>query len=149
MLKEFKTFIMKGNILDLAVAVVIGGAFGAIVTSLVNDILMPVIGLITGRVDFKGLFLSLDGNDYASLKAAQEAGAPTLNYGLFIQATINFLIIAFVIFLVVRAAKRAQDILDGEEEAAAPTTKECPFCISAIPLKATRCAHCTSDVSAK
>lgn len=145
MLKEFKDFIMRGNVLDLAVAVIIGGAFGAIVNSLVKDILMPPIGLILGRVNFNDLFISLNGQVYPTLQAAQEAGAPTLNYGLFLQAVINFLIIAFVIFQLVRAANRLQA---PPPPPAAPTTKECPYCLSSIPLKATRCAHCTSELKA-
>lgn len=142
MLKEFKSFIMRGNVLDLAVAVIIGGAFGAIVASFVNDILMPPIGLLLGNVDFTNLFLSLDGQSYPSLAAAQEAGAATLNYGLFINTVINFLIVAFAIFLVVRAANR----MKKEEAPAAATTKECPYCKTAIHLEATRCPNCTSEL---
>jgi large conductance mechanosensitive channel len=142
MLKEFKAFIMRGNVLDLAVAVIIGAAFGAVVTSFVNDIIMPPIGLALGRVNFADLFISLNGQAYPSLAAAKEAGAPTLNYGNFIQTIINFLIIAFVIFLVVRAANR----LKGPQPAAAVTTKECPYCLSTIPLHASRCPHCTSEL---
>lgn len=142
MRKELKAFIMRGNVLDLAVAVVIGGAFGAVVTSFVNDILMPPLGLILGRVDFSELYVSLNGVSYPSLKAAQDAGAPTLNYGLFIQAVINFLIIAAVIFAIVRSAQRLQ----RPQPAAEPTTKDCPYCLSGIPLKATRCPHCTSEL---
>lgn len=142
MLKEFKDFIMRGNVLDLAVAVIIGAAFGAIVTSFVNDILMPPIGLLLGSVDFTNLFISLNGQSYPSLAAAQEAGGPTLNYGLFINTIINFLIVAFAIFMVVRAANR----MKKPEAPAAPTTKECPYCLSTIPLKATKCMNCTSDL---
>ncbi len=144
MFKEFKAFIMRGNVLDLAIAVIIGGAFGAIVNSLVQDILMPPLGLLLGRVDFSNLFLSLSGQTYESLKAAQDAGAPTLNYGLFIQGVINFLIIAFVIFLIVRAANRLQRAQPAPPTE--PTTKGCPYCLSTIPLAATRCAHCTSEL---
>jgi large conductance mechanosensitive channel len=143
MLNEFKKFIMRGNVLDLAVAVIIGGAFGAIITSFVNDILMPPVGLLLGKVDFANLFLSLDGQAYASLAAAQEAGAPTLNYGLFINTIINFLIVAFAIFLVIRAVNRLQK----PEAPAAPTTKACPFCKTEIPLEATRCPNCTSQLT--
>ncbi len=144
MFKEFKAFIMRGNVLDLAIAVVIGGAFGAIVNSLVKDILMPPLGLILNRINFSDLFISLNGEVYPSLKAAQDAGAPTLNYGLFIQAGINFLIIAFVIFLIVRTANRLKP---AEPEAPAePATKECPYCLSVINIKAKRCPHCTSEV---
>ena len=133
MLKEFKEFIMRGTVLDLAVAVIIGGAFGAIVTSFVNDVLMPPIGLLLGNVDFTNLFLSLDGQAYASLAAAQEAGAPTLNYGLFINTIINFLIVAFAIFLVVRAANRMSK--KEEAPAPAPTSKDCPYCKTSYQLE--------------
>jgi len=142
-LNEFKKFVMRGNVLDLAVAVIIGVAFGAIVVSFVNDILMPPIGLLLGGVDFSNLFISLDGQSYPSLAAAQEAGAPTINYGVFINSVINFLIIAFAIFLIVRLASRMQK----EEAPDEPTTKECPHCISAIPIKATRCPNCTSQLA--
>ena len=141
MLSEFKAFIMRGNVLELAVAVIIGGAFGKIVTSFVNDVIMPPIGLLLGNVDFSNLFLSLSGAEYASLAEAQKAGAATLNYGLFINAIVNFLIVAMVIFLVVRAASRVQ-----AKPAAAPTTRDCPQCLSTVPLKAMRCAHCTSTL---
>jgi large conductance mechanosensitive channel len=141
MLSEFKAFIMRGNVLDLAVAVIIGAAFGKIVTSLVNDLVMPPIGLLLGNVDFSNLFISLSGVDYPSLADAQKAGAATLNYGVFINAVVNFVIVAFAIFMVVRAANRVQGLrpkAPGE-----PTTRECPHCLSTIPYKATRCAHCT------
>lgn len=144
MFKEFKVFIMRGNVLDLAVGVIIGGAFGAIVNSLVKDVLMPPIGLILGRVNFGDLFLSLNGQAYDSLTAAQDAGAPTLNYGLFIQAVINFLIFAFVIFLIVRTANQLQR--PQPTPTATPSTKDCPYCLCSIPLKATRCPHCTSEL---
>ncbi len=146
MLKEFKAFVMRGNVLDLAVAVIIGGAFGKIVTSLVNDVLMPPIGLIVGKVDFSSLYLNLSGETYATLAEAQKSGAPIIKYGLFINAVIDFVIVAFVIFLVVRVANRLQQ--KKAEAPAAPTTKECPLCLSAIPIKATRCAHCTADLKA-
>jgi large conductance mechanosensitive channel len=139
MFKEFRAFIMRGNVLDLAVAVIIGAAFGKIVTSLVNDLIMPPIGLVLGNVDFSNLFISLSGVDYPSLAEAQKAGAATLNYGLFINAVVSFLIVAFAIFLVVRAANRLKGPV-------AATARDCPFCLSAIPLKATRCAHCTATV---
>ena len=145
MLKEFKAFIMRGNVLDLAIAVIIGGVFGKIVTSLVNDILMPPIGLILGKVDFSNLYLNLSDAPFTTLADAQKAGAPIVKYGVFINTIIDFLIVSFVIFLVVRAANRMQKKLE-EEPAAAPTTKECPYCISTIPIKATRCAHCTSEL---
>jgi large conductance mechanosensitive channel len=142
MLKDFKAFVMKGNVLDLAVAVIIGVAFGAIVTSLVNDIVMPPIGMLLGGMDFKELFLVLDGKSYATLAAAKAAGAPVIAYGLFLNAVTNFLIIAFVIFLVVRAASKLQRAPE-----AAPTTKDCPYCFMAVPIKATRCPHCTSQLT--
>jgi large conductance mechanosensitive channel len=142
MFAEFKKFIMRGNVLDLAVAVIIGGAFGSIVTSLVNDILMPPIGMLLGKINFKDLFINLSGTPYASLADAQAAGAATINYGNFINTIINFLIVAFVIFLIVRAFNK----MKKPEAPAAPTTKECPYCLSSIPLKATRCPHCTSQL---
>ncbi len=147
MLKEFKTFILRGNVLDLAIAVIIGGAFNAIVTSLVKDIIMPPLGLILKNINFTDLFISLNGQAYPTLKDAQDAGAPTVNYGLFIQNTINFLIIAFVIFLLIRAVNHLQTLKPAPETVpAAPTTKECPYCLSTVPLKATRCPHCTSEL---
>lgn len=142
MLKEFKDFAMRGNVMDLAIAVIIGGAFGKIIASLVNDVLMPLIGLLLGGLSFSELFVSLDGNAYETLEAAQAAGAATLNYGLFIQAIVDFVIVAFVIFLLVRAMNR----MKKPEPVAAPTTKECPYCFSTIPLKATRCPNCTSQL---
>jgi large conductance mechanosensitive channel len=142
MLKEFKEFAMKGNVLDLAIGVIIGAAFGKIVTSVVEDLLMPLIGLILGKVDFANLFVSLNGTSYPTLADAKKAGAPTLNYGLFLNNVINFLIIAFVIFLIVKQINRFK-----REPDAAPSTKECPYCASAIALKATRCPECTSDLS--
>lgn len=144
MIKEFRDFILRGNVLDLAVAVIIGGAFGRIISSLVNDIIMPPIGLLLGRVDFSSLFISLSGAPYASLKDAQAAGAPTLNYGVFINTIIDFLIVALVIFLVVRVANRLQ----RPKPQPAPTTKECPYCATTIALKAVRCPNCTSDLKA-
>ncbi len=144
MLKEFKEFALRGNVVDMAIGIVIGAAFGAIVTSLVNDILMPPIGMLLGSVDFTNLFVSLDGQQYASLAAAQEAGAATINYGLFITTIINFVIIAFVIFLLVRWINKLQR--QPEEAPAEPTTKECPYCATEIPIKATRCPQCTSEL---
>jgi len=144
MLKDFKAFVMRGNVLDLAVAVVIGGAFGKIVGSLVDDVLMPPLGLVLGNVDFSNLFVSLGAQHFDTLAAAKAAGAPTLNYGLFINTVINFVIVAAAIFMVVRAASRLQK----PAPAAAPTTKDCPYCLSSVPLKATRCAHCTSQLPA-
>lgn len=143
MLKEFKAFIMRGNVLDLAVAVIIGAAFGAIVTSAVNDVFMPPIGLLLGNVDFKDMFISLSGQSYPTLAAAKAAGAPVIAYGVFLNAVINFLIVGAVIFLVVRTANKLQK----PAEAPAPTTKDCPFCATAIPIPATRCPHCTSQLN--
>ena len=146
MLKEFKEFAMRGNVLDLAVGIIIGGAFGTIVKSLVDDVLMPPIGLLLGNVDFADLFLMLKAGPkaappYATLAEAQAAGAVTINYGLFFNAVIAFLIVAFAVFLVVRAANRLQP-----KEAPAATTKDCPYCRMAVPLAATRCPHCTSEL---
>jgi large conductance mechanosensitive channel len=143
MLKEFKEFVMRGNVVDLAIAVIIGGAFGKIITSFVEDVLMPPIGLALGNVDFSNLFINLSGKDFPSVAAAKAAGAATLNYGIFFNHVINFLIIAFAIFLLVKQISRMQK----PAPSAAPTTKECPHCFSSIPLKATRCPHCTSNLS--
>ena len=141
MIKEFRDFAARGNVIDLAVGVIIGAAFGKIVSSLVNDIIMPPIGLVLGKVDFSSLFISLSGH-YDSLAAAKQAGAPTINYGLFINNVIDFLIVAFVIFVMVRQinkfAKKPTEV----------TTKDCPACCTAIPLKAVKCPHCTSDLKA-
>jgi large conductance mechanosensitive channel len=142
MLKEFRDFAMRGNVLDMAIGVIIGGAFGKIVSSLVSDVLMPPIGLLMGKVDFSSLFLNLSGTPQPSLIAAKAAGAPTINYGVFLQATFDFIIIAFVIFMLVKQVNR----LKKPEPIAAPTTKDCPQCFSTIPIKATKCAHCTSNV---
>ena len=147
MLKEFKKFILQGNVLDLAVGIVIGAAFGAIVTSFVKDILMPPIGLLLGGMDFTNLFITLKGPAAATLADAQKAGAVTLNYGLFINAVINFLIVAGAIFLVVRAVNKMK--AQPAPAAPKPSTKDCPYCLSSIPLKATRCPHCTSDLKGK
>jgi large conductance mechanosensitive channel len=142
MLKEFKDFIMRGNVLDLAVAVIIGGAFGKIISSLVTDVLMPPLGLLLGNVDFSSLFINLTGTPYASLADAVKAEAPTINYGLFLNNIINFVIVAAAIFLIIKLANRLQ----RPKTPPAPKTKECPFCISTIPIQATRCAHCTSEL---
>ena len=139
MWKDFKDFVMRGNVLDLAVAVIIGVAFGTVISSLVNDIIMPPIGLLLGGVDFTDLFINLEPGSYASLAEAQAAGAPTINYGLFINNIITFLIVALAVFLVVRAVKRLQ-----KPAVAAPAaTRPCPECLSEIPIGAHRCAHCT------
>ena len=142
MVKEFKEFIMRGNVMDMAVGVIVGGAFSAIVNSLVNDVIMPVISLATGKIDFSNLFIALDGGEYANLAAAQEAGASVFAYGSFIQAVIQFLIIAFCIFMVVKGMNK----LRKPEPEAAPTTKVCPFCKNEVPLEATRCGFCTSEL---
>ena len=142
MLKEFKAFAMRGNVLDMAVGILIGAAFGRMITSLVNDMLMPPIGLMLGKVDFSGLFLSLSGKSYTTLADAKAAGAATINYGLFLNTVIDFLIVAFVIFLLVRQINR----WNQPAAAPAPTTKDCPYCCSAIPLQATRCPNCTSEI---
>jgi large conductance mechanosensitive channel len=142
MFKEFKEFATRGNVLDLAVGIVIGAAFGKIVNSLVNDVLMPPIGLLIKRVDFSELFLNLSGVSYPTIAAAKAAGAPTLNYGLFVNTILEFIIIAFAIFLVVRAANRMRT----QPSQPSPTTQECSFCKMSIPLAATRCPHCTSQL---
>ena len=148
MFKEFKEFAMRGNVVDMAVGIIIGGAFGTIVKSLVGDVLMPPIGLLLGGVDFSDLFVVFKGGTtpgpYATLADAQAAGAVTVNYGVFLNAVISFLIVAFAVFVLIRAI----NAMRRKEEAApaAPTTKECPHCVSAIPIKATRCPHCTSQL---
>jgi large conductance mechanosensitive channel len=142
MFKEFKAFIMRGNVVDLAVGVIIGAAFGRIVTSLVTDIIMPPIGLVLGGADFSNKFISLNGQYYAKLADAQAAEAPTLNYGLFINNIVDFLIVGFIIFLLIRGIQR---LLPPPPPLAA-TTRECPYCLSSIPKAATRCASCTSQV---
>ncbi len=143
MLKEFKEFAMRGNVLDLAVGVIIGAAFGKIVASLVDDVIMPPIGRLLGHVDFSSLFINLSDKTYDTLAAAKAAGAPTLNYGNFINTIINFLIVAFAIFLVVRTVNKWAT---KPAPATAPTTKDCPQCAMAIPIAAKRCGHCTSQV---
>lgn len=146
MLKEFKAFVMRGNVLDMAIGIVIGVAFGKIVTSFVNDVVMPPIGLLLGKVDFSNLFIDLSGKSYATLAEAKAAGAATVKYGVFLNTVVDFIIVAFVIFLLVRQVNQ----MKRQEEAApaAPTTKECPYCLSSIAIKATRCSHCTSEVKA-
>lgn len=142
MFKEFKEFAVKGNVIDLAVGIVMGVAFGAIVSSFVNDIIMPPIGLLLGNIDFANLFINLSGTAYPSLKAAKDAGAATINYGVFINTVLNFIIVALVVFVLVRQINR----LKKEPAPAAPNTKECKYCLSSIPIKATRCPHCTSQL---
>ena len=144
MWEEFKKFALKGNVVDLAVAVIIGAAFGKIVSSAVSDLLMPPIGMIAGKIDFSSLFISLNGESYESLSKAKAAGAPVIAYGLFLNNTIDFLIVAFVIFLVVKQINR----LKKPAPAGPPTTKDCPRCATSIPIKATRCPNFTSEISA-
>jgi len=144
MLKEFKEFAMRGNVLDMAVGIILGAAFGKIVTSFVGDLLMPPIGRVLGKVDFSNLFLNISGKSYDTLAAAKAAGAATINYGLFLNAVIDFLIVAFAIFLLVRQVNRWKT----PAPAPAPATKDCSYCYTAIPLKATRCPNCTSELRA-
>jgi large conductance mechanosensitive channel len=142
MLKEFKEFATRGNVLDMAVGIIIGAAFGRIVTSLVNDVLMPPIGLLLGKVDFSGLFIDLSGKAYDTLKAAQDAKAPTINYGMFLNSIIEFIFVAFAVFLLVKQVNRFR----RQEAAPPPDTHECPFCTSQIPNRAKRCPQCTADL---
>jgi large conductance mechanosensitive channel len=144
MFNEFKKFAMRGNVVDLAIGIIIGASFGKIITSLVSDVLMPPIGLILGKVDFSSLFVNISGKSYASLAEAKAAGAATINYGLFLNTIVDFLIVAFVIFLLVQQINR----WNKPAPAAAPTTKDCPYCATAIPIKAARCPNCTSQLSA-
>ncbi|MCI5738282.1 MAG: large conductance mechanosensitive channel protein MscL [Ruminococcus sp.] len=147
-ISEFKTFIMRGNVIDLAVGVIIGGAFQKIVNSLVNDIVMPLISLLTGGIDFSNWFLVLGEGEFATAAAAKEAGVATLNYGTFLSTALDFLIMAFVIFLIIKGINSVTEKFKKEktEEPAAPTTKVCPYCKSEIDIAATKCPHCTSDV---
>lgn len=142
MFKEFKEFAMKGSMVDLAVGIVIGAAFGKIITSLVSDVIMPPIGLLLGKVDFSSLFIDLSGKGYATLAEAKAAGAATINYGLFLNTVIDFIIVAFVIFLIIKQINR----MKREEAPAPPDTKDCPYCYTGIPLKATRCPNCTAEI---
>ena len=145
---EFKKFIMRGNVVDLAVGVIVGGAFQKIVNSLVDDVVMPVISLATKGLDFTSWFIALDGNKYATIDLAKEAGAATINFGNFISAILNFLVMAFVVFLLVKGINAVSEKAKKPEaeEAAAPTTKACPYCKSEIAIEATRCPHCTSEL---
>jgi len=142
MFKEFKEFVMRGNVVDMALGIIIGAAFGKIVTSFVSDVLMPPIGLVMGKVDFSNLFIDLSGAGYTTLAEAKKAGAATINYGLFFNTVLDFLIVAFAIFLLIRQINR----IKREPAPAAPDTKECPFCLSTVPLKAVRCPNCTSEI---
>jgi len=150
MVKEFKEFIMRGNVVDMAVGIIIGAAFGAIVNSLVRDVIMPPIGLALGRVDFTNLFVVLRQGElpgpYISLADAQAAGAVTINYGIFINTVIIFIVVAIAVFLLIRYINRLRRQTEGPEVEATPTTKECPYCASTIPVKAVRCPNCTSDL---
>jgi large conductance mechanosensitive channel len=151
MLQEFREFAMRGNVVDMAVGIIIGGAFGKIVSSLVNDVIMPIVGMLLGKVDFSNLFVSLSGESYATLADAKAAGAATINYGMFIGTVVDFVIIAFAIFVMVKwmnqlkaraeATKKKPEVQPEE-----PTTKECPYCLSVVPIKATKCGHCTSSL---
>lgn len=141
LLKEFQEFAVRGNVIDMAVGIIIGGAFGKIVSSLVGDVLMPPIGLIIGKIDFGQLFISLSGKHFDTLAEAKKAGAPTLNYGQFLLNVIDFIIVAFVVFLLIRAVNRLR-----QPQAESPVVKECPFCCSSIPIKAVRCPQCTATV---
>jgi large conductance mechanosensitive channel len=143
MIREFKEFAMRGSMLDLAIGIVLGAAFGRIITSVVNDILMPPIGLMLGGLDFANLFIALKGGPYPSVAAAKAAGAPTINYGIFLNTVVDFVLVAAVLFLVVKQVNRMRRQPD-----ATPTTKPCPFCLSTVPLKAVRCPYCTSDLKA-
>ena len=142
MLKEFKEFAMKGNVLDLAIGIIIGTAFGKIVTSFVNDIIMPPIGLLLGNVDLANLYINLSGGTYASLDEAKKAGAAVIAYGAFLNTVLDFVIVAFVVFLLIRQINR----MKKQPAPADPTTKECKYCLASIPIKATRCPHCTSQL---
>jgi large conductance mechanosensitive channel len=144
MLKEFKEFAMRGNVVDMAIGIIIGAAFGKIITSIVNDIIMPPIGVLLGNVDFSNLYINMSGVSYPNLAAAKAAGAATINYGMFINTVIDFIIVAFVIFMLIRQMNKLKR--QPAPVAADPTTKECPFCISTIPIKANRCPNCTSEI---
>ncbi len=143
MLEEFKKFAMRGNVIDLAVGFIMGGAFGGIVSSLVKDIIMPPIGLVLGKVDFASLYIDLSGKGYTTFADAQKANAPTINYGAFINTIINFIIVALVLFLLIRAVNQ---MTTKPAPAPAPTERDCPYCLSKIPIKATKCAYCTSQL---
>jgi large conductance mechanosensitive channel len=146
MLKEFRDFIARGNVMDLAVAVIIGAAFGRIVTSLVEGVLMPPIGMLIGGIDFSSFFISLDGSSPGSLAAARESGTPVIAYGQFINEVISFLIVAACVFLIVKQVNRIKSGVDSPTPTAEPTTKDCPYCASTISIKATRCPQCTSQL---
>ncbi len=139
--KEFKEFAMRGNVLDMAIGIIIGASFGKIVTSLVNDVLMPPLGMVMGKVNFSSLFVALDGNQYPSLEKAKEAGAPTVNYGVFLQTILDFVLVAFAIFVIIKQVNRFK------KPAGSPATMECRYCASSIPARAVRCPNCTSELA--
>lgn len=145
MFKEFKEFAMRGNVVDMAVGIIIGAAFGKIITSFVNDVIMPPVGLLLGKVDFSKLFINISGTYYPTLSEAKAAGAATINYGIFVNTVLDFIIVAFAIFIVIRWLNRMKK--KPAPASAEPTTKECPFCFSMIPIKATRCPNCTSALT--
>jgi len=146
MMQEFKTFAIKGNMIDLAVGMIIGSAFNKIVSSLVNDLIMPLLGIFTGKIDFAQLYIALDGKTYESLAAAEEAGAACFKYGSFLAGLLDFLIMAFIVFLFVRWINKLRNANKAPEAPKAPTTKVCPYCLSDIKIEATRCPHCTSEL---
>ena len=146
MFKEFRDFALKGNVVDLAVGIIIGAAFGKITTSLVNDVIMPPIGALLGRVDFSSLFINLSGMEYASLDAAKKAGAPVIAYGLFINTVLDFTIVAFAVFILVKQINRLKTVVGRNDAPPSPTEKTCPRCLSTIPIKATKCRACTADI---
>ena len=148
MFKEFRDFALKGNVVDLAVGIIIGAAFGKITTSLVNDVIMPPIGALLGRVDFSSLFINLSSMEYASLDAAKKAGAPVIAYGLFINTVLDFTIVAFAVFILVKQINRLKTVVGRNDAPPTPTEKTCPYCLSTIPLKATKCRSCTADLEA-
>lgn len=147
MLKEFRDFAMRGNVVDMAVGIIIGAAFGKIISSLVADVIMPPIGLLLGKVDFSDLYISLSGASFDSLDAAKKAGAPVIAYGAFINTVLDFVIVAFAIFILIKQVNRLRALTEKPQPAAAATTRECPYCLSTIPLGATRCGHCTSTLT--
>jgi len=145
MLKEFKEFALRGNVLDMAIGIILGASFGKIATSLVNDLLMPPLGLLLGQMNFSNLFFNLSGRDFSTLAEAQAAGAPTLNYGLFLNTVVDFLLVAFAVFLLVRQVNRFRR---QQAPPPAPAARDCPFCLMSVPLRAARCGHCTSELKA-
>lgn len=147
LIQEFKTFAIKGNMIDLAVGMIIGSAFNKIVSSLVNDMIMPLLGIFTGKIDFSKLYIALDGKTYESLAAAEEAGAACFKYGSFLAGLLDFLIMAFIVFLFVRWINKLRNATKTPEAPKAPTTKVCPYCLSDIKIEATRCPHCTSELT--